>query len=285
MMPRGAPIATLALSTLVACTPTEFAWSDAEAPQLARYLASFRAAVGERFVAHASRDELLRRLQHERVLWLGDNHKSERLHALQGELLAQLQRRGVRMVFALEAIGEEDEAAVWRFLRGERSLEQLRTTLRRRWSGSWLDDPTLDPLHYGGLLAFAQQHDVPVAALEPVPRLPITERDAVIAAAVRRLAARWPGRLLVVHIGQAHLVGDGDLVARAGLDGFVLGATAPPHLAAAAPADRHPGQVWRSDGGLWWFGELLDAGDQEGDEVAAADRLATWPRMSNDATR
>ena len=285
MMPRGAVIATFASLALAACTPGEFAWRDLP-PDLDRYLASFRAAAGTTFVASLPRDELLRRLRAERVLWLGDHHPSGDLHALQNELLAALQRSGRALAFALEAIGTRDEDDVDRFLRGEWSLPELRAALRRRWRGSWLDDPELDPWHYRSLLTFAQKHAVPVVALEPTPRLPIEHRDDVIAAAVRRAAARWPERLLVVHVGQAHLRGDGDLVARTGLGGFVLGAVPPPALARAAPARVQRGELWQSDGDLWWFAELLGApaGDLPPQPTPASLR-ATWPSTSSAATR
>ncbi|MBL9077722.1 MAG: ChaN family lipoprotein [Planctomycetes bacterium] len=254
MMPRGAPVATFTL--LAACAPTTFGWTGAAPPALEQYLASFADAAGTQLVERLPRDRLLQLLQRERVLWLGDHHDDPSLHARQRDLLLQLQARGVRFAFALEAIGSEDEAAVARYLGGELTLERLATLLRRRWPGSWLDDQQLDPRHYRELLAFARAHGAPVVALEPVPRLPIDERDAVIAGAVRAAAARWPDRLLVVHVGQAHLVGDGDLVARTALGGFVLGAVPPAALQqAAAGTALVPGDVHRSDGGLWWFAE------------------------------
>jgi hypothetical protein len=283
MMPIGARIATFLSLALAACTPTDFGW-DAATPPLARYRAAFQAAAGTRFVASLSRDELLRRLHAERVLWLGDHHRSARLHALQNELLAQLQAAGVRLAFALEAIGSQDEPAVARFLRGDDSLVQLGAAMRQRWRGSWLDDPELDPWHYRSLLSFAQKHGIPVRALEPTPRLPLAERDAVIARTVRDLRLLWPDRLLVVHVGQAHLLGEGDLVARAGGAGFVLGGEPPAGLHDARPATAPRGSVWQSDGGAWWFGELLAAPAQRG-AADAVDRRAAWPSTSSAATR
>jgi len=257
MMPRGAPIATLGLLAFAACSPQEFAWDDAGEHQLAHYRQSFQDAAGERLVASLPRDALLRRLRRERILWLGDHHRSARLHTLQQTLLADLQATGVRLAFALEAIGTEDEPAVQRFLRGEASLSQLRAEMHARWPGSWLDDTELDAAHYRALLTFARQHGIPVAALEPTPRLPIEQRDAAIVASVRTASDRWPDRLLVVVVGQLHLVGVGDVVARTGRGGFVLGAEPSPCIAAAATARMPPGALWQSSGGLWWFGELV----------------------------
>ncbi len=257
MMPRGAPIATLALLALAACSPQEFVWDDIGPAQLQHYRAAFQTAAGRSVVADLSRDELLRHLRQQRILWLGDHHRSRRLHALQRELLDQLQAAGVRLAFALEAIGSQDEPAVQRFLRGAASLRQLRAEMQTRWPGSWLDDDQLDTGHYRALLTFARQHGIPVAALEPTPRLPIEQRDAAIVASVRTASDRWPDRLLVVVVGQLHLVGVGDVVARTGRGGFVLGAEPSPCIAAAATARMPPGALWQSSGGLWWFGELV----------------------------
>ncbi|MBX3464733.1 MAG: ChaN family lipoprotein [Planctomycetes bacterium] len=283
MMPRGAAIATAMLLAAGACAPGEFVWPGREPEALPGYRASFQAAAGERFTGSLPRAEVLGRLRRERLLWLGDNHHSARLHGLQNELLAQLHAAGIRLAFALEAIGTQDEPQVELFLRGETSLDELRAAMRRRWRGSWLDDLELDRWHYRSLLSFAQRHRLPVHAVEPTPRLPLAERDEVIADAVRTLLDRWPDRLLVVHVGQAHLVGSGDLVARTGRGGFVLGAEPTPALQRNRPAAAERGSLWQSDGGLWWFGELLASPGQ--DDAGAGDRRAAWPSTSSAATR
>lgn len=256
MMPRGASIATFACLAFAACTPSAFVWDDAGPVRLRHHREAFVRAVGDRFTASMTRAQLLGQLRRERVLWLGDHHRSQRLHTLQQDLLAQLQRQGVQMAFALEAIGTQDEPAVRTYLRGDATLDELRATMRRNWSGSWLDDPELHPGHYRWLLQFAREHAIPVAALEPTPRQPIERRDQAIPLAVRALADRWPDRLLVVELGQLHLVGLGDVVGRTGRGGFVLGGEPPPSLAGAptATTDAH---VLQSDGGVWWFAALL----------------------------
>ena len=259
-MPRERLAVTL-VSCLAACSPSEFVWQEADS-ELQDYSASFHAAAGGQLVASMDRVALLGTLATERVLWLGDHHRSVRLHGLQARLLDELQQGGVRLAFALEAVGEQDEPALQRHLRGESTLDQLRAQMRARWSGSWLDDTDLDPAHYRGLLTFARQHSLPVVPLEPTPRLPIAERDNVIAAAVRAAAAAHPDRLLVVHVGQAHLLGLGDLVARAGLGGFVLGGEPAELLRANAPPLPPRGSVWRSDGGVWWFAEVFEPRNQ-----------------------
>jgi uncharacterized iron-regulated protein len=243
---------------MAACAPARFDWQGPR-DDLGDYRTSFEEAAGTRLVASIPREELLRRLANERILWLGDFHTSSRLHGLQSELLDQLQRQGTPIVLLLEAIGEQDQRAVDRYLEGGISLQELRATAKARWDGSWLDDRDLDPAHYRSLLAFARRDGAPVLALEPTPRLPLSQRDEVIAAAVRDAALRHPERLLVVHVGQAHLAGQGDLVARTGLGGIVLGGEPPAELRSNSPPDRRHGAFAQSSGGLWWFVETFRA--------------------------
>lgn len=226
-------------------------------PAIAAYRRSFAEAVGTRFTDTLPRAGLAERLRGCRVLWLGDHHRSSRLHALQQELLRELAERRVPMVLALEAIGVQDEADVQQYLDGALEMPALRQRLRRRWEGSWLDDRELDPWHYQSLLSFARRHAAPVVALEPTPRLPIGQRDGHIASAVQAAAATFPHHLVVVVIGQAHLIGEGDLIARTGLPGFAIGGEIPATLAASAPTARSRGDLLASDGGLWWFSDLL----------------------------
>ena len=260
-MPRRVHAVMLALAAS-GCSPTRFGWSSG-APTLDDYRATFTTAAGSSFVAELDRAALVDEVAPGRVLWLGDHHRSQRLHHLQRQLLLQLLAAGQRPLLALEAIGRQDEAAVADFLAGGIELHQLRAWLRRRWSGSWLDDDGLDAAHYRELLAIARQYALPVAALEPIPRPPLAERDRRIAARIGELAAAHADRPVCVVIGQAHLLGRGDLIARTGLPSLAIGGEPPPALLQAAaraatdgsaPAD---GRLLRSDGGLWWFGELL----------------------------
>lgn len=240
----------LALCALAGCRTADPTAVDA-------YRQSFATAVGSTFTQSLTRTELLRTMRGTRVLWLGDHHRSARLHGLQLELLQQLHDAGVPLVLALEAIGEQDEGDVAAFLRGDVEMAELRTRLRRRWSGSWLDDRELDPWHYQSLLAFARRARAPVHAIEPTPRLPMAHRDPHIATTVLTIAHEHQGKLVVVVVGQAHLVGDGDLVARTGLPNLAFGGEPPPSLREHAPDARARGTVHASGGGLWWFSELL----------------------------
>ena len=226
-------------------------------PAIAAYRASFADAVGSEFTATLPRAQLPQRLRGCRVLWLGDHHRSSRLHALQQELLRELGEQQVPLVLALEAIGQQDEPDVSAFLQGDLAMPALRERVRRRWPGSWLDDRELDPWHYQSLLSFAKRTATPVLALEPTPRLPIHERDGHIASAIQAAANTFPDRLVVVVVGQAHLIGDGDLIARTGLPHLAIGGEMPKALAGNAPTERTRGDLLASSGGLWWFSDLL----------------------------
>jgi hypothetical protein len=261
-MPPPRRAVTLALLTASACTPSQFAWRDAPA-EVAAYRASFAAAAGDRLDAAASRAEWLAASSRVRVLWLGDHHRSERLHVLHRQLLRDLHRSGVRLALALEAIGEQDEPWVRAFVAGRVDSELLRARMRQRWAGSWLDDAQLDAAYFRDVLDFARTFRLPVAALEPTPRLPLAARDARIAANVAAFAAAHPERLVVAVVGQAHLAGAGDVVRRCGLPAVVVGAEPPAALLAAPPPVAGPpaaGAMWRSSGGLWWFAALWAEG-------------------------
>ena len=243
---------------LPACSPSAFVWNEHEGAAVAAYRDSFVGAAGDRFDDAISLDTALDRIRGERVLWLGDHHPSQRLHELQLALLEALRRRGITIVLLLEAIGTQDEPAVKDFLSGACTLAELRTRTLARWEGSWLDDPSVDGLHYRAMLSFARRHRVPVLGLEPTPRPSIGARDDAIAARVRHAATVFPDRLVVVQVGQAHLLGRGDLIARTGHGGFAIGGEpTPPLHNAARPAVPGECMLRRSSGGLWWFGELL----------------------------
>jgi hypothetical protein len=245
-----------------ACTPTAFGWDGGLPQPLQRYRAAFAAAAGSEFVESAARADLLERLDAMPVLWLGDHHASSALHGLQFGLLDALatrcQAHGRKLVLALEAIGEGDEADVAAFLAAKLELPELQRRMRQRWPGSWLDDPTLDPWYYRALLAFGRRIGASVRALEPTPRLPLAARDRHIAARVDELVATAAGALVVVVVGQAHLLGEGDLVHRTASRGLCVGGAPPPQLLAQAPRRRTRGELHRSDGDVWWFAELLD---------------------------
>lgn len=226
---------------------------------LAAYRQSFEVAAGSRLVAALPQAQLPALAADVRIVWLGDHHYSERLHRLQRGVLDRLLATGRPLALLLEAIGEQDEPLIAAYVAGAVDERALRVRMRRRWPGSWLDDEMLDAPHYRALLAFARAHGLPVRALEPTPRLPLAQRDGVIAANVRRAAAELDGHLLVAVLGQAHLLGDGDVVARTGLPALILGGVPPAGLRAAGPREPAIGWLYRSDGGVFWFSDLFAA--------------------------
>lgn len=246
----------IATSLLAAgCVPGRFG-RDESARSLDAYREDFVAACGTCFDARLARAAFVAATRDVRVLWLGDHHKDHALHSLHGGLLEELRQTGRPLLLALEAIGSEDEADVGTFVAGGIELDELRRRLRARWPGSWLDDEELDPWFYRWLLVFAREHALPVRALEPIPRPPLGQRDPAIAARVAALAGEHPDRLVVVVLGQAHLVGGGRQLERCALPQLALGAVPPATLPQPA-APTEPGSLLRSDGGLWWFAEVL----------------------------
>jgi len=256
----GCPRRTRALALLLltaACTGPSLDWQGRPDVPLADYQQAFARAAGERFDAEATPAEILTRAAAARVLWLGDHHRDLALHDRHRDLLVQLQRRGTPWALGLEAIGTQDEPRLRDYLAGRASLDQFTRAVGQRWPDSWLEGNEVDAPHYRSLLRLCAASGVPVFALEPTPRLPLARRDDAIAGAVRAAADRWPGRLIVVVIGQTHLCGGGDLIGRVGLPSVALGAHAPEALAAAVPASCPSGRLLRSDGALCFFADLM----------------------------
>lgn len=245
--------ATVLLLGLGACASGALSWQGGpEPPHLLAYKQSFADAVGKRWVGGCTFERLLTEVAGKRVLWLGDDHRDAPLHAMQLQLLRRLQDSGARPVLLLEAIGEGDLGAVDRFLQCRIDMTRLRQECRQRWPDCWLDGFDVDGAFYRELLQAARLCGWPVQALEPTPRLPLQQRDDYMVRSVQRAAVRWPGRLLVVVVGQAHLLGEGDLVQRSGQPSLVLAATPPPSLPPAPPS---PEPLLRSDAGIYFFAE------------------------------
>ena len=258
-MPRPIFSAILVLAFAASCSPSAFSWQNQTTPQLAAYRQSFINVAGRELVEDVPRNALLSQIEAGRILWLGDHHRHSRLHALQTELLQQLQQKGVRMAFGLEAVGVRDEPIIQDFLANRVSLNSLREDMRRRWDGSWLDDRNLDPWFYRSLLEFAKRHRIPVFALEPTPRLPLATRDGFMTQTLQQAGERYSDRLIVVIVGQTHLLGQGDLVRRVGLKSTVIGGLPTNVLLSKAPQAAARGACWRADSGLLWFGEMFSS--------------------------
>lgn len=149
-----------------------------------------------------------------RLLFLGDHHTDERLHAAYLDLLQRLFDAGIEVALGLEAIGLQDQPKLHEYLVGKRSMQSLRRQMRRRWRGSWLDNSQVDSGFYVKLLELARNRKLPTYALEPTPRLPLMQRDSIIALRIEEILGSEPERLLVVVIGHAHLLGAGHLTDR-----------------------------------------------------------------------
>ena len=126
LMPKQLIFVTLVVVFTASCSQ-DFLWQGGPGSELHAYRASFTASAGRELVAQVPRAQLLRDLKSAQILWLGDHHRHSRLHALQMELLQQLQQQGRAMCLGLEAIGVQDQPLVDDFLAGEinmRAAEQ-----------------------------------------------------------------------------------------------------------------------------------------------------------------
>jgi hypothetical protein len=247
--------ATMAACLLSLAGCGQLGWdSDARVQNLLEYRAAFERALGG-WAGSLDGATFADRVHAARVLWLGDHHLDGVLHRTQRDLLQGLVRSGRRCVLCLEAIGSEDDRAVANYLVGRSDQAQLRAAIAKRWSDSWLDSPGVDADHYRAVLALAREAAMPVVGLEPTPRLPLHSRDPEITETVRRMADAFPDRLVVVMVGQTHLLGQGNLIARTALPCVAIGARPPEELGPAiAPPDAI---LLRTGSGLLFFRSLV----------------------------
>lgn len=256
---RTASPAFLAL-LLIACK-ADLDWQGSPAHEgtreyLEAYKESYFRELGDRFVATWSLDTLLSSLGSVRVLYLGDHHENPTLHAYQLRLLDRIARAGVPVALGLEAVGTQDRPAVEEFMRGG-TTRQLRSRIGLRWPGSWLEQDQIDGGFYLALLEAARQRQWPVFALEPTPRLPLAQRDETIAANIRDASRRHPDRLLVVVVGQAHLLGEGRLIDRVDLPHLAIGAGPSEQLLHSISAPRTADDFLRSSSGVFFFAAMV----------------------------
>lgn len=232
-----------------ACTGVD--WQGRSNLRLREYQEAFAEDCGHFVDGGASLADFEALVRTRRALWLGDHHRDERLHAHHRELLQRL-FRARPCVLLLEAVGSEDQPALDDYLAGRIALERTTAIVAARWPDSWLSSPEVDAPHYRELLALARATRTPVHGLEPAPRLPLAERDVHMAARTRAVAAAHPHRLVVVVVGQAHLLGQGRVPERTGLPSVLVGAEAPNALATRLPW-RGPHDLARTERGLWFF--------------------------------
>ncbi len=240
---------------LLSCEATTFDWQGRSPSALSNYHAAYERDAGTRLDGSASWDDFVALAASRRALYLGDHHRDERLHALHRELLQRLAKRGVRMRLMLEAIGIEDQPHVDAFLAGRIGMEQLVATCRARWQDSWLAGGDVDAAHYRELLRLAKSLGIPASGIEPTPRLPLAQRDPRIAAQVRAEALADNRALVVVIVGQSHVLGAGRLADRIGLPCTIVGASPTPIMRIDDARLRQ--DLVRTERSVWLFAELL----------------------------
>ena len=254
------PALTAFLALLPVACKADLDWQDSPGAQSGRaYLAEYKEAyfrdLGNHFVDSWSREELFTHLRTTRVLFLGDHHEDLDLHRRQLVLLRELDAAGLKPTLGLESVGVQDQSSIAEFIRGG-TMTGLRQQMRQRWPGTWLEGGQVDSYFYRDLLWEARAQGWPVFALEPTPRLPLSARDQVIAGNILRAARRHPDRLLVVMVGQAHLLGEGRLIERVGLAHVAIGAQPSPRLARSTPPAT-AGAYLRSSSGVLFFAEMV----------------------------
>jgi len=237
---------------LSACAASDFDWQGRSPSTLRDYHAAFERGAGSRIDGGASQQDFVALLRSRRALFLGDHHRDAELHVCHRELLRELAASGGKVVLLLEAVGVEDQPAVDDYLSGRITMEALGQRSCARWPSSWLANGDVDVDHYRELLRIARHAHIEAFGLEPAPRLPLAQRDARIAAQVRAVAAARPDALLVVVVGQSHLLGEGRVVERAGLPCTVVGAEPPASLSRELPiANAH--DLVRTNRDVWFF--------------------------------
>ncbi len=224
--------------------------------QVRAYRNAFLSEVGSRLVAHRSTDDFLQEACRQRILLLGDHHRAADLHQLQLALLDALGRRGRPLTFVLEAVAPDDETDITGYLQGRLGEQELWHRTASRSPRSWLAGGDVDTDFYRQLIVLARRHGAWVRSLEPIPRPSLQQRDARMALRLEELADRDSDRLLVVVVGESHLLGRGRLLNTVRLNATALGAWPPPQLRKASQ-NRPASDMHQSSGGLGFFDELL----------------------------
>ncbi len=225
-------IALLALALALTSCETTLSWAGAHpedpSPSGPSYLRSYKEShyrdLGVNFVGKVSRAELIAELRNARVLFLGDHHRDELLHDQMLQLIEELADAGLRPVIGTESIGVQDEDDLRDYFSGSVTMAEFSRRLKHRWNDSWLTLQDMDTMFYRDVIRLARRRDLSVFALEPTPRQPLDRRDQLIADRVREIASLHPGNLVVVIVGHAHLLGQGDLVHRVALPHIAVGA-------------------------------------------------------------
>jgi hypothetical protein len=197
-------------------------------PLLAAYkLGHYRAIPSPQGPA-LSWSRLLLELRGRRLLLLGDIHDDRGLHesmrrvlaALSVELDARSSAQPREVWLLVESLGSEEGdvlrpgAAPPTREGREAALASLRAHLHERWPESWMEREQLDGAFYRDLHRIAALGGWGFAGFEPIPRLPLPQRDARIAAEIEQRLRASPDSLVIVVVGHAHLLGPARLVER-----------------------------------------------------------------------
>jgi hypothetical protein len=211
-------------------------------------------ALGKTFSGTMDWQGLLEDVKSSRVLYLGDHHRNRELHASYMELLRGLLDAGIRPILGVEAIATQDDQILQDYLDGRIDMDTLRRRIRRRWSGSWLDDRSLDTDFFRGLLVLAREEKLPVFPIEPAPRGTLAARDVIIAESILAASEANPESLIVVVVGHVHLLGPGHLRERVNLPSTMIGADWSVSLEKARKEmGPVPGLFLRSESGVLFY--------------------------------
>jgi len=103
--------------------------------------------------------EVLQKLSHAKVIYLGETHDSAEDHKAQLEIIQQLYQKNPKMAIAMEMFQRPYQKALDRFLAGEITETELleQTQYKERWGFPWE--------YYAPILRFAKQNRIPVLAL------------------------------------------------------------------------------------------------------------------------
>jgi Haem-binding uptake, Tiki superfamily, ChaN len=224
-----------------------------------QYVDAHYSELGDSFLPPLTRTEFLKRLKSTRVLYIGDHHRDQELHHQIVDLVGWICARGLRPVIGMEALGSQDNKSLQEFLSGGIEFEALRRRVARRWPLSWLERDGVDHDFFRRLLQQARRRRLDAFPLEPTPRLPLAQRDALMATTIRRVLRLYPNRLIIVIVGHAHIMGDGHLRGRVGAESLAIGARCSPalmtHLADQLPIE--PTSFLRSNRGVLFFPEIV----------------------------
>jgi uncharacterized iron-regulated protein len=112
----------------------------------------------------ASYEEVLEDLSSARVIYLGERHRLERHHDLQGKIITDLAAKGTKLVLGLEQLEASQQKAVDQFNRKELDFDALAKAIR--WAERWDNYRQYRPA-----LEAARKANAPVLALNARPEV------------------------------------------------------------------------------------------------------------------